>query len=75
MGAAAAKEGWNLFILLLKCPYWKRKWTVFNVYLVCGLMKKGDGKVFHLHCAIYYTKVITVNFGLCENTATRAHSL
>ena len=78
MGAAAAKEGWNLFILLLKNSHWKRKWVVFSFYLVCGLIKKGEKKVFHLHCAImgfqiiYYTKVITVNFSLCENSATRA---
>lgn len=38
-------------------------------------MKEREKKVFPLHCAImgfqiiYCTKVITVNFSLCENSA------
>lgn len=54
MGVAAAKDGRNLSILLLKSPLWKGKWVVFNFCLTKGnfYMKSGKKKVFHLHYAI-----------------------
>lgn len=54
--------------------------VVFNFYLVFGLRKNGKKKVFHLHYVVmgfqitYCTKVITVNFSLCENSANKAQS-